>query len=208
MAGKLLIFANADRQARAVRLWRERLSRDGALQLFIFAEIDRALEFCENRLLGKSEQPALARPALGLAEHPTLQGLSADQIQTLEGELERRSYAAGELIVRRGEPADCLYFVARGEVSVTAELPNGQLKRLSTLSAGTTFGELAMVNRTPRSADVRADAPTDCYELSLTAFEALSEKHPDIKLLLLENLLRTLSRTAARLTSEVLELSR
>jgi glutaminase len=208
MSGKLLIFASADRQARAVRLWRERLSRDGALQLFVFAEIDRALEFCENRLLGKSEPMAVARPALSLAEHPTLQGLSAEQIQTLEGELERRSYAAGELIVRRGEPADCLYFVARGEVSVTAELPNGQLKRLSTLSAGTTFGELAMVNRTPRSADVRADAPTDCYELSLTAFEALSEKHPDIKLLLLENLLRTLSRTAARLTSEVLELSR
>jgi CRP-like cAMP-binding protein len=71
-----------------------------------------------------------------------------------------------------------------------------------------TFGELAMVNRSLRSADVRADGPTECYALGVAEFDALGEKHPEIKLRLLENLVRTLSRTAARLTGEVLELSR
>jgi CRP-like cAMP-binding protein len=71
-----------------------------------------------------------------------------------------------------------------------------------------TFGELAMVNRSPRSADVRADTKTECYALAVTEFDRLGEKHPEIKLTLLENLLRTLSRTAARLTGEVLALSR
>ena len=71
-----------------------------------------------------------------------------------------------------------------------------------------TFGELAMVNRSPRSADVRADTPTECYALRVAEFDRLGEKHPEIKLTLLENLLRTLSRTASRLTAEVLELSR
>jgi glutaminase len=110
--------------------------------------------------------------------------------------------------VRRGEVADRIFFIVAGEVSVGAELPNGSQKRLSTLSAGMTFGEIAMVNRAPRSADVRADTPTECLALHVDEFDRLGEKHPEIKLLLLENLLRALSRTASRLTGEVLELSR
>jgi hypothetical protein len=132
MAGKLLVFASADRQARAVRLWRERLSRDGALQLFVFPELDRALEFCENRLLGKSDLGA-GGPPLALAAHPTLQGLAPEQVRALEAVLERLSFAAGEPIVRRGDEADRIYFGVQGVVRVTALLPNGQQKRLSTL---------------------------------------------------------------------------
>ncbi len=206
-AGKLLVFASAERQLRAVRYWRERLSRDGGPHLHVFPELDRALEFCENRLLGKSEI-GRAGPTLRLSDHPALQGLEPAQVLELESRLERRSFAAGELIVRRGDEADRIYFIVGGEVSVAAELSNGQLKRLSTLSAGMTFGELAMVNRSPRSADVRADTATECYAIGVAEFDRLGEKHPEIKMKLLENLLRTLSRTATRLTGEVLELSR
>jgi CRP-like cAMP-binding protein len=80
--------------------------------------------------------------------------------------------------------------------------------RIDFIVAGMTFGELAMVNRSPRSADVRADSPTECYALAVTEFDRLGEKYPEIKMTLLENLLRTLSRTASRLTGEVLALSR
>ncbi len=206
-AGKLLAFVSAERQARTIRRWSERLSQAGGGRLFAFPELDRALEFCENRLLGRSEL-AVASAELPLGEHPALDGLRPEQIHELESRLERLAFDAGALIVRRGDPADRIYFIVRGEVSVTAELPNGQLKRLSTLSAGMTFGEIAMVNRSPRSADVRADCATECYALGIAAFDALDEKHSELKLALLENLLRTLSRTASRLTGEVLELSR
>jgi len=206
-AGKLLVLASAERQVRAVRYWQESLSREGANPLVVFPELDRALEFCENRLLGKSEQ-RLAGPRLRLADHPTLQGLDAAQTLELESRLQVLHFAPGDLIVRRGDDADRIFFIVAGEVSVSSELSNGRLKRLSTLSAGMTFGELAMVNRSPRSADVRADAQTECYALDVAEFDQLGEKHPEIKMKLLENLLRTLSRTASRLTGEVLELSR
>ena len=143
-----------------------------------------------------------------LAEHEALRGLSKDELRELETRLERKTYAPGQVIVRRGEAADRLYFLTRGEVSVAAELANGQQKRLSTLSAGSIFGELAALTRTPRSADVRADRATECFELSLVELEALGSKFPPIKATLLENLLRGLARTATRLTDEVLELSR
>ncbi len=206
-AGKQLLFASADRHPRAVRGVRERLSRAGLQPLLVFPELDRALEYCENRLLGRGE-PGAAVPSLPLAEHPALFGLDAASRLELESRLELQSFAAGDLIVRRGDPADRIYFIVSGEVSVSAELANGSQKRLSTLSAGMTFGEIAMVNRSPRSADVRADTPTECFALEVAEFDRLGEKHPEIKLLLLENLLRALARTASRLTGEVLELSR
>ena len=75
-AGKLLVFSSAERHVRAVRIWRERLSRDGALPLLVFAELDRALEYCENRLLGAGE-PARVGPALPLGRAPDAAGARA-----------------------------------------------------------------------------------------------------------------------------------
>jgi CRP-like cAMP-binding protein len=66
-----------------------------------------------------------------------------------------------------------------------------------------TFGELAAVSRTLRSADVRADEPVACWALPLAAFDRLGETHPDVKLVLLENLLVNVCQTVARLTHEV-----
>ena len=87
------------------------------------------------------------------------------------------------------------------------ELPNGELTRLSTLSRGMTFGELAAVNRTARSADVRADEAAACFALPVATFERLGQTHPDIKLVLLDNLLANVCQTVARLTHEVATLA-
>jgi glutaminase len=116
-------------------------------------------------------------------------------------------FATGETILRKGDPADCIYFLTEGQVSVVTELPNGELTRLSTLSSGMTFGELAAVSRAARTADVRADEMATCYALPLETFERLGETRPDLKLALLENLLTNVCQTVARLTHEVATLA-
>jgi len=70
------------------------------------------------------------------------------------------------------------------------------------------FGELAVVARGARTADVRADTPVECFALPIERFEALGASDPAIKLVLLENLLRGATRTVARLSQEVAALSR
>ena len=92
-------------------------------------------------------------------------------------------------------------------MSVVTELPNGELTRLSTLSSGMTFGELAAVSRAARTADVRADEVATCHALPLATFERLGETRPDIKLALLENLLTNVCQTVTRLTHEVATLA-
>jgi CRP-like cAMP-binding protein len=65
------------------------------------------------------------------------------------------------------------------------------------------FGDMAIVERRPRSATVRADEAVECYSLSLERFDRLGETNPDLKVALLENFARSLSRRVRRLTNEV-----
>jgi CRP-like cAMP-binding protein len=50
---------------------------------------------------------------------------------------------------------------------------------------------------------VRADAPVECYALSLDNFDRLTTSRPDLKAALLENFARNLSRRVRRMTNEV-----
>jgi len=96
-----------------------------------------------------------------------------------------------------------LVILVQGEVSVMVDNPRGQLVRLSTLSAGMSFGEMSLLDGSPRTAFVRADRDGACWVLRRDAFTKLDEADPRLEVKLLSNMLRTAARTAARLTTEV-----
>jgi glutaminase len=202
-----LVLVGANRHAQLLRLLEERLGPEEHWKLVAFRDLDPALEWAEDQLLRGQLAAEVESEPLPLAGHPICRGLSAEQVEALAKRLQPMCFEAGELILRRGDPADCIYFLAAGEVSVVTELGNGELKRLSTLSRGMPFGELAAVSRGVRSADVRADEPVVCYALPMAEFERLGEERPDVKLVLLENLLANVSATVARLTVEVATLA-
>lgn len=107
------------------------------------------------------------------------------------------------MIVRRGDAADALYFLLRGEVSVSVELPQGGFKRLSTLSPGMGLGEAALFAGGVRSADVRADTTVERCTLDAAAFARLEQSHPSLMITLMRNQMRSMTETTARLTTEV-----
>ena len=86
-------------------------------------------------------------------------------------------------------------------------LAGGSTRRLTTCTPGMLFGEMAILERRPRSAAVIADTPVECWELPIADFEHLTGTHPDLKVKLLENFARTLSLRVRRLTDEVRTLS-
>jgi glutaminase len=166
-------------------------------------DTDVALEHCENLLLRRVGVTAATDVRVRLEDFEVCEGLGASHIAVLQEVLERRRYDDGALILRRGDPAPCLFFLAYGQVSVLVDLPGGGVKRLATCTPGMLFGEMAMLERRPPSADVRADGPVECYAMALARFEELTATHPEIKVKLLENFARRLSSRVRKLTDEV-----
>jgi len=92
-------------------------------------------------------------------------------------------------------------------VSVSVEGVAGR-HRVATISPGMVFGELAAINRAPRTADVRADTTVRCLALSTAAFDRLGAEEPAIKIALLENLLRGVHAMVGRLNAELSAVAR
>jgi glutaminase len=166
-------------------------------------QLDLGLEWCEKGLLERYAAVRSGAAVASLAEHQLCAGASADDIAHLEARVERRQFGSGALIVQRGDAADGLYFLMRGNVSVVVDLPQGGHKRLSTLSPGMGFGESALIAGGTRSADVRADTEVECCTLGAAAFARLEQERPTLMIRLLHNLLRSSTETAVRLTAEV-----
>jgi glutaminase len=206
--GKRLLLADVEGHPGFVRFMAEELQEaEGPERLRVMPDLDAALEWCEDRLLaGPTGVPSVPF-GVSLAQHELCRGLDPAELAHLETLLEPRGYAPGEPIVRRGEAARELFLLLRGKVSVVIERADGRPERLSTLLPGMAFGELAVVNRGPRAADVRADTAVECRALSTQAFDRLSETHPAIKIKLLENLLRNVATMLVMLDRAVATLS-
>jgi glutaminase len=201
-AGRVLAFAGLARHPRLMRLLEEKRAQAPALPLPVFEELELALEWCEDAVLADHGAPPEDDAELPLAHHELLRGLDTEQLELAASLLERRSFAARQMVVRKGDPADELFLVVSGALSVLTDLSDGRVRRLSTLSAGMGFGEPSMVAGATRTAFVRADRASVCYVLKRATFESLDAACPALKIRLLEKLLRSATRTFGRLSFE------
>lgn len=198
-----VIFSNVENEVLFSKYLKEECSVAGQPSFLIFGDNDLALEWCENRLIAQWMPPRASQDIVPLAGHEMCQGLTKQELNRLQRYLKLMTFAAGEVIIKSGDAPDNIYSLAKGEVSVTISLPTGKLKRLSTLSPGMMFGEMAIVDRAPRSADVRADTDVECYALSCEDFDRLGQLDGNLRATLLNNLLRHMSRMLRRLSREV-----
>jgi glutaminase len=173
----------------------------------IFANLDLALEWCEDDLLRRSgEEPSLTE--VDVADHELLAGLTPAELERLLPELGSVTAVPGTLLVRQGEPASEVFLVTRGTLSVVREGADGRGHRLTTLSAGGTFGELAFIDRRARAADVRADSEVACRTLRYATIDALAEGDPALHGKVMRNLLGVVVATLHVVNAEIAHLTR
>jgi glutaminase len=155
--------------------------------VLVFDRLDDALEWCEDEVLARVGAASLEL-VVEPAAHRLLDGLTVEEASSLLPRLGTITAAPGTVVVRHGEPAEEVFLVTAGRLSVYA--PSGPpAHRLTTLSAGTTFGELAYIRREPRSADVVADAHVECRTISFELLDELAVSEPVLFGKLLRNLL-------------------
>ena len=109
-----------------------------------------------------------------IASVPLFRTLEATAIAEIMRYLSAQSVPAGTLIVRRGEPAQSMYFIAEGEVEI--ELPAKPVR----LGEGQFFGEMAILHKTMRTANVRALVPTKLLILDAYDLQSLIVRNPQI----------------------------
>src|SRR5690554_4499501 len=78
--------------------------------------------------------------------------LDEAHVQRLSKHLRERRYRKGELIFDQGDPGDCLYVIVSGRVRIYLTSPDGREATIRILESGTSFGELAVLDRAPRAA--------------------------------------------------------
>jgi small-conductance mechanosensitive channel/CRP-like cAMP-binding protein len=128
----------------------------------------------------ESEEASIRRRAASLRQIGMLQVLTQAQIELLAAESIERVYAAGEPVIRQGDPGASLFVIMSGRVEVTAQPDGTPSVRLAVLEAGDYFGEMSLMTGAPRSATVAAAVETTLLEVSKEAFRHILAAQPDL----------------------------
>jgi glutaminase len=172
-----------------------------------FGTIDDALEWCEDALLEEAGVWRDGPLELTIERHPLLVEMTPHEQRALSSVLRRAEYRPGDNIVTQGDVADTVYFLVAGDVSVHLDLGARGRYRVATIGPGDVFGEFALLDHEPRTADIDAATDVVCYELRVADLLSISEAEPAIRLKFAEGLARNLASRLRRADTEIMALA-
>ena len=138
------------------------------------------------KLHGEENEAVIAM----LEKNPLWAGLDRKDLKAIVKASEERKFETGDVILGKGEGGVGFYLIVDGSVEVKSESDI-----LAKLGPGQFFGEMAVLDNQPRSADVVAAEPSRCFIVSEWSFKALISENPKIALKMLQELVRRLRDT-------------
>jgi CRP/FNR family cyclic AMP-dependent transcriptional regulator len=131
-----------------------------------------------------------------LRRHPLFGGLPVGHIERLSNYATSRTYSRGATIFIKGDPGTSLFAVCSGTVRIGVPSPDGRDAVFNLVKPGEIFGEIALLDGRPRTAD--ATAMTDCELMVIDRrdFVGLLQSQPEIALKLIEVLCARLRHTS------------
>jgi CRP-like cAMP-binding protein/anti-anti-sigma regulatory factor len=196
--GKHLVLAGPDRHHRLSGRWPASVPD-------WFPNIDAALEFFEDRVLGSEPQTAKAVPEeVPLEAFDILAGFPPKEIGQLKKQLVKHSFAEGERIIEIDTPADGLFFLERGRVNVSIPLAgNKEDYRIGTIDPGNIFGELALFEAYARTANITAATDGAFFVLKAAALQDLMKSSAAVYQRLILAVGRSLADRLRRANDEI-----
>jgi CRP/FNR family cyclic AMP-dependent transcriptional regulator len=150
---------------------------------------------------GVSKRPEFA--AL-LTMNPMFAGLGEDAIRSIASLCTRRHLDEGEVLFQKGDQGDALYGVRRGRVRIETGTAAGGRLTLNVLGPGDLFGEIAIFDGQPRTADAIAAEASELFMVRRSDFLAHLEREPRTTLRLLELLCQRIRWVTDRMEEAVL----
>ena len=142
-------------------------------------------------------QKFAAKQALQLV--PFFNNLQDDEAKNLSKRLVLRRFGPDQVIFHHGDPGGLLYIIVNGKVKITHTTLDGQEAMLAIFGAGDFFGELALLDDSPRSATAEALEETETLTLHREEFIRYIGDNPDFAL----HVLHTLAQHIRRLNNQI-----
>lgn len=127
-------------------------------------------------LISKSEQDRIDI----IAEIPIFKDLNRRELRKVTDFLYERYYEAGEDIFLADQPGAAMFIITSGRVQILFENDNGEPAELAELQNGDFFGEIALLDNSPRSATARAASKTELLAIFRADLDKLMLNEPYI----------------------------
>lgn len=129
----------------------------------------------------------MSAPVELLQNVPLFKSFHRDQLEKLARSFKDRTFAAGSAVTTEGQSGVGFFVIEAGSATVTV-----QGKERRTLGPGDYFGELALIDDSPRSATIVADTDLRCWGLTSWEFRPLVEHNAAIAWSMLQTLAQRL----------------
>ena len=187
------------------------LTENQADKMF-FRDADASLEYFEDCLLDDVGPKLMTEIEFQISSFKILQGLSPRQTEIFSSFLTCEQFSKQETVFQQGDKGNAIYFIVSGSADITLNITDDdgilQKKRLQRQSAGTIFGEMALIDGRARSADVTAGENLTCFKMNLDRFKEMTVHHPDIAIQVLTGISASLSERIRLSNTMISELER
>ncbi len=134
-------------------------------------------------------------------------GLKREAIELIARVATEESHAPGTKIFQHGDAGDKLYLILEGKVRISREVPGMGEEALAVLGAGEVFGEMALLDESPRSADARVHDRCRLLAIPKDGFDDLLFLHKDLAYEVLWSIVRMLLSRLRETTNKLTFLS-
>jgi CRP-like cAMP-binding protein len=111
---------------------------------------------------------------------PLFDDLSQDAFVELVNKVGYHRHAAGQRIIREGDPGRSFFVIVEGKVRIFKRTREGKELTLAHLGEGAFFGEMALLSGAPRTANVVAEEDTELLEVTDVVLRELTTRHPQV----------------------------
>ena len=154
-------------------------------------DLHDALENCENVII--ESQIAKADDRETFIEWLEMALQNREYAEILAEHCKKVDVTEGALIARQGAPSDSMHFILEGRIGVIVSVgPHSQI-RVRSLGQNTTIGEMGLLTRQPRSANIVAEENSVLYEFSAESYDQITSEHPALTQALLTYVMTVMS---------------
>jgi CRP/FNR family transcriptional regulator, cyclic AMP receptor protein len=126
-----------------------------------------------------------------LSKQPIFEKLTQKELRFIEKMMHIRQYKKEELIFKQGEPGAALYIIQKGEIKIYLEEND---THLATILEGHFFGEIALLDNSPRTASASAQKETTLLVISNVDLDVISERNPKLGLKIVRSIGKLLAQ--------------